>query len=475
MKPGTTRLSDVARHLVAPSGITSTGWPVVRDTCERLGWGFDGWQDGLGRLILSKRADGLYACERVVISIPRQVGKTYLMGAIVFALCLIFPGLTVIWTAHRVKTARETFNSMAGMATQECVKPHVAAVVRGRGDEAINFANGSRILFGARESGFGRGFADVDILVFDEAQILTDAALDDMLASQNVAENPLTLFTGTPPRPRDPGEVFTMYRQEALDGEADDSLYVEFSADRGCDPGDREQWRKANPSFPHRTPERALLRLKKNLTPDSWMREGMGVWDEVSKHQAVVKPTVWAALADVGPGDSVRPDALGVDMSHGRDISISACWIEDDSAHVEEVWSGSDSSAAIDWIVANARRIPVVIDDASPAMSLVPALEARRVKVRRTRAADMARACGMFLDRVTASLLTHADQHTVNSALAGARKRPIRDAGGWGWDRRDSTVSIYPIVAATLALLGATESHRPGRSTERRTRKAVIG
>ncbi|WP_202876531.1 hypothetical protein, partial [Mannheimia haemolytica] len=79
---------------------------------------------------------------RVVISIPRQVGKTYLMGAIVFALCLIFPGLTVIWTAHRVKTARETFNSMAGMATQERVKPHVAAVVRGRGDEAINFANG---------------------------------------------------------------------------------------------------------------------------------------------------------------------------------------------------------------------------------------------------------------------------------------------------------------------------------------------
>lgn len=475
MKPGTTRLSDVARHLVAPSGIASTGWPVVRDTCERLGWGFDGWQDGLGRLILSKRADGLYACERVVISIPRQVGKTYLMGAIVFALCLIFPGLTVIWTAHRVKTARETFNSMAGMATQERVKPHVAAVVRGRGDEAINFANGSRILFGARESGFGRGFADVDILVFDEAQILTDAALDDMLASQNVAENPLTLFTGTPPRPRDPGEVFTMYRQEAIDGEADDSLFVEFSADRGCDPGSREQWRKANPSFPHRTPERALLRLKKNLTPDSWMREGLGVWDEVSKHQAVVKPTEWASLADVGPGDSVRPDALGVDMSHGRDISISACWIEGDSAHVEEVWSGSDSSAAIDWIVANARRIPVVIDDASPAMSLVPTLEARRVKVRRTRAADMARACGMFLDRVAASLLTHADQNSVNSALAGARKRPIRDAGGWGWDRRDSTVSIYPIVAATLALLGATQAHRPGRSTERRTRKAVIG
>ena len=31
-------------------------------------------------------------------------------------------------------------------------------------DEKILFDNGSRILFGARESGFGRGFSDVDVL-----------------------------------------------------------------------------------------------------------------------------------------------------------------------------------------------------------------------------------------------------------------------------------------------------------------------
>ncbi|WP_166902204.1 hypothetical protein [Mycobacterium sp. DL440] len=28
--------------------------------------------------------------------------------------------------------------------------------------------------------------------------------------------------------------------------------------------------------------------------------------------------------------------------------------------------------------------------------------------------------------------------------------------GGWGWDRRDSSVSIHQVVAGTLALLGAT-------------------
>jgi hypothetical protein len=90
--PGTPRLSDVARHVITPVGIKSTGWPAVRDTCKRLGWGFDGWQDGAGRLILGKRADGLYAADTIVLSIPRQVGKTYLVACIIFALCLIFPG-----------------------------------------------------------------------------------------------------------------------------------------------------------------------------------------------------------------------------------------------------------------------------------------------------------------------------------------------------------------------------------------------
>ena len=96
MSPGTARLSEVARHVIQPAGIVSTGWPSVRDTCARLGWGFDGWQDGAGRLILAKRADGLYAADTVVMSIPRQVGKTYLIGAIVFALCIIHPNLTVL-------------------------------------------------------------------------------------------------------------------------------------------------------------------------------------------------------------------------------------------------------------------------------------------------------------------------------------------------------------------------------------------
>src|SRR5690606_35248044 len=75
-RPMSRALADLAKHLVEPEWQT-TGWPRVRDTCNNLGWHFDEWQDDLGRLILAKDATGLYAASICVMSLPRQVGKTY--------------------------------------------------------------------------------------------------------------------------------------------------------------------------------------------------------------------------------------------------------------------------------------------------------------------------------------------------------------------------------------------------------------
>ena len=449
--------------MVAPEGIASTGWPSVEKTCHRLGWGFDRWQADSGRLILAKRADGTYAADTTCISIPRQVGKTYLVACIIFALCLLKPGLTVIWTAHRKTTARETFDQFDGMAKRPKVAPHVRQVLHGKGDEAIHFNNGSRILFGARESGFGRGFAGVDILVCDEGQILPESTLEDLGATQNTAPNPLFFVMGTPPRPRDPGEFFTLLRQEALDGESDSTLYVETSADRGTDPMDPEQLRKANPSYPHRTTHRALLRLRKKLkNDDAWNREARGIWDEVVKQFSPINGPLWREGVDVGPPDTAKPDALAVDMSHGREISVGACWLEDTSAHVEEVWAGVDEPAAVEWVAARAgRRIPVMIDAKSPASSMIPALRARKVKVLTGNENDMARGCGLLASDVEAGRLTHADQESVNDARENARKRAIGTAGGWGYNLKDPSAKIHPLVAVTLARVAATINDRP--------------
>lgn len=455
----------VARHVVAPKGIVGSEWASVRRTCRRLGWDFDGWQDGAAQLILSVRADGEYAADTIVISIPRQVGKTYLIACIIFALCLMKPGLKVIWTAQVKDTALETFSQFFDMSQRPKVKPHILKVLQGKGDESIIFKNRSRIEFGARDSGFGRGRTDVDVLVFDEGQHLSTEALENMGAAQNVAANPLTFVMGTPPRPKDKGEFFTLLRQEALDGDSDGTLYIETSADRGADPMDRDQWRKANPSFPHRTTERAMLRLRKKLkSDDSWNREALGIWDEVVAQFSPINGAMWEQNIDTGPSDGKRPDALGVDMSHDREISVGACWLEDESAHVEEVWSGLDEPAAVEWVVrAAGRRTVVAIDGQSPAASMVPVLRQRGVRVHVGSAGDMAKGCGLVASETLTQRLTHADQESLNNARRDARRRAIGTAGGWGYDRSDAAAKIYPLVAVTQARVAASMTKKPSR------------
>ena len=202
---------------------------------EKMGVVLDPWQDQVGSLILARREDGWLAStiDGIGMSLPRQVGKTYLVASLTFALCVNTPGLLVIWTAQHSGTSDETFLSLQGFARRSQIKAHVRKIYTGSGDEEVRFHNGSRILFGAREQGFGRGFDQVDVLVLDEGQILTESAMTDMVPATNAAPNGLVIIMGTPPRPKDPGEVFAARRQDGLDGDPD-TLYVELSADRGA-------------------------------------------------------------------------------------------------------------------------------------------------------------------------------------------------------------------------------------------------
>ena len=484
-------LADLAKHLITPDAALSTGWPKIRDTCNNLGWLFDDWQDDLGRLIMSKDGTGLFAASLCCMSLPRQVGKTYLVGCIAFALCLTQPGTTVIWTAHRGRTATETFRAMKAKAKSPELAAFIDQRVKGggirssNGEQEIEFLNGSRIMFGARESGFGVGFADVGMLVLDEIQRASTKAMDDLLPTTNAAANPLVLCMGTPPRPTDDGEVFTMLRTEAIEGESSDVLYVELGASKRFDLADEvEFWlqlRQVNPAFPHRVGERAILRNKKGLSDDSVFREVFGLWDTIGKQFSPFNGPLWRDGVDVGPEPSAKPNGLAVDMSHDRQISIGACWLEPDSAHVEEVWAGVNESAAVEWIVARAgRRIPVIIDGMSPAASMIPTLKARGVKVHAGTAGDMAKACGLTVSDLNDGRLTHADQEAVNDARSGCRKRGIGQAGGWGLDRTDPSVNIAPMVAVVLARLAASMTKRrtgEGRTAGNRTasnRRAVV-
>lgn len=480
-----------------PKGIVTTAWPRVVAQCEDMGVSFDSWQHGIGAAALGKRADGKYAATvgGIVLSIPRQVGKTFLVGMIVIALCALFPGMTVLWSAHRTKTATKTFNSLKAMTGRRKIKPFMLDPRLANGEQEIRFRNGSVIMFGAREQGFGRGFDEVDIEVFDEAQILTEKALEDMVPAANQSRQPsgaLLFFMGTPPRPTDPGEEFTNRRSKALSGKAENLLYVEFSADQDADPDDREQWAKANPSYPSRTPLESMERMRENLTDDaSFKREALGIWDAVTTN-GVLPASSWATQ---GQEHSLAVDRFALGIECGPDLAWASVAFagqrEDGDWHFELDEDQHTKGRGVAWLrphiqylVKNNSAIrSVVVDVGGPISALLVEDKGpsgsrwffkgddgepdRSLEVTPVKVAELGQGCATVLSGIVTGELHHIDQPQFTAAALSAGKRPLGDTGMWVWSRKLAESDITPIQAATLALIGAQNANvkKPARKS----------
>lgn len=482
--PSTPRLSEVARHLVIPDGIATSNFPRVYRRLQEVGVSFDPWQVGFGTVALGCRADGQYACTigGVSASIPRQVGKTYTVGNLLIGMCLEFDGLRVVWTSHHNRTTTNTFRSMQGMVRRKGIAKHLApnGIRTANGEQEIRFSNGSIIMFGAREHGFGRGMDAVDVLVFDEAQILGIKALEDMVPATNQARHPhgaLVFFIGTPPRPIDDGSAFTSKRRRALTGDAKDMLYVELSADRDATLDDLEQVAKANPSFPHRTPLESILRMRENIPDEaSQRREMLGIWDDAADLVArVIQVDEWAATGITEPPvEGIK--SLGVKFSpDGSRVSVSGALKHEAGIHVELVGAHSGSMASgtaslVAWVAERSKNYAaIVVDGKSHAGAFVNALidagVSKRAIVTPTWP-EVATANAMLLDAVILRQVTHLaseGQQQLDNSATGTTKKVRGTEGAWSFvpiGDADET----PIASAALAHWGAKTSKRvPGR------------
>jgi hypothetical protein len=467
--PQTKRGPGEPRHLVLPSGIVASGWPSVRETCSGIGIVFDEWQQSFNRALLAKTADGLYAADTALMSICRQSGKTFDIGGVVFADSIIHPGTTTVWTAHRFKVSRESFNEMRAWAKRPELAAHIDYddITTAAGNECIPFRNGSRILFAARERGAIRGFTKVRRLILDEAQILTEAAMSDLVPTTNQAENPQIILMGTPPKPSDPGEVFSSLRLSALAGELDGVLYIEFSADEDCDIDDWDAVAQANPSFPLRTSKAAVLRLRKLLTnEDDYRREGLGIWPRGSG-RSPISSQAWTRAhrdPDHKPSGSL---VYALDLSPGaRSASVAVS----DGEHVEVVKHAPGTSWVVETCAARKTELgELIVDPAGPAGELIAPLEAAGITVRQLNTREAVQACGSLLTALTDETVlvpAHPYGDVLTQAVEGAAQRPVLD-GGWLWSRKRSTVDISPLVAVTYARWAAGTTAGPSTYEDR--------
>lgn len=452
------KLSEVAKRLAVPSGITGSYWPRVRATVgERLGLTLDRWQDGIAGLMLAHRADGVIAhtVGGFGLCVCRQVGKTHTVTCVLFGLCVEFPGLLAIWTSHHVKTNSETFLAVQSYCKRERIKPFIRNVYTGSGDEAVVFTNGSRILFGARERGFGRGIPGVDVLVNDEGQIMTQRAMQDMLATMNTSRLGLHVYVGTPPKPTDNSEVFRVLRQEAATGEATDLGWAEIGADDDIvDLDDPKQWLKANPSAPHRTPLVSIQRLRRRLDDDGFRREGLGLWD--AEETSAFDIDAWAKLADRG-ADMPQRAALVIDMSPDR----RHCWIgaagaidTDEGEKVLLMATETTAAEAVSRVrsLIESRDIVEVAITSGAARALEPDLVEASIEYKKLGPSDIGASYVCLQEAIKNKTICHVNQDELNMAMLMTKTRFITSGEVEVFDRRNYSVNLSPAVACACAL-----------------------
>ena len=313
----------------------------------------------------------------------------------------------------------------------------------------LRFRGGGRVTFIARSRWSGRGLTG-DLLVLDEAQVLTDKALGALLPTLSARPNPQVWYLGSAPDAD--SEVFHRVRARGRAGGDGRLAYLEFSADPEAELDDRDAWAQANPALGLRITEAWIEGERAAMSDEEFARERLSISSELETGGRVIPDETWDACLDSksGPVGAVA-FAIDVEPSRGHGAVAVAGGSGKGGTRVEIV----EHRAGTDWLVARAKDLQtewgglVAVAAGSPAASLLLDLEAAGVQTLEVSTADHAKACGAFYDAAVQGDLRHLGQPELTVAVRGAERKFYGDS--WLWARRTSLVDISPLVAATLA------------------------
>lgn len=474
--------------LWVPPHEDSYGQEVI-DLAASGGLVLDPWQQLLVRHACSVGSAGAWSCFEVGIIVSRQNGKGSFLEAMELAWLFLFGEELVLHSAHLFETSREHFLRMQALiGNYDGFSRRVRRMREGRGSEEIELMGGGRLKFMTRKGGAGRGFTGSKI-VLDEAMYLDAAMMAAALPTLATVPNAQVIYTGSAGMKQSTQLADVRRRGYARDDPA--LMFAEWAAEEprydpqgelvaGDDPESPQTWAKTNPGLGIRiTPgyiRKEMRALGGPRSPQFW-GERLGIGDYPAEDAAweVIDQASWEARADpssqIVEGSGI---ALAVDADPDRAMgTIGVCGVRADGRdHIEVVerhrgtgWitdatTGEPGRELTDYELAVVEQMKtfkakyriaaVAILKGSAAASMGPALERAGLPVQYPTEVEYAQACGdLFEAVVDTGAVVHFDQKSMNTAVAGGRKRELPE-GGWRW-ARDAAADPGPIVVGTLA------------------------
>lgn len=461
---------------------STTAGPEVADLADAIGLPLDPEQRLALDLMFAENGDRLAALEFAIVA-PRQNIKTHLFKAAAWGDLLLFDQNLVVWSAHEFNTAMEAFRDMEELADgSPLISRRIKKISHENGGEGIEFMSGQRLRFKARTKGGGRGITG-DRVFLDEwfaGQAAHLGSLLPTLAAKSMTGDPQVRYgssaglvgsemlrrlrdrgrSGT-----DPGLVYLEWC--APEGTCTDPNCTHLVGAEGCALDDLELIGRANLALGRRISVEFVQTMRLSMPAEEFAREFLGWWDEPAGDGAGITAEQWAACAD-REAVIAEPCALAVDVSPGH--LSGAIAVAGGAVHLAEHHPGTS------WIVPSLLNIveehtvtAVGIDPTGPAGALLPDLERAGFVIRTPKTPkalivsldgrEAAQACEAFLADVVAGKFVHRDQGALGAAVAAAGRRQVGDT--WKWSRRDSTVDISPLVAATAAHWLDVQKRRP--------------
>lgn len=448
----------------------------ANDLADQVGMNLDESQRFTLEVGMGERAGGKWAAFEMADIEPRQNGKGD-TGQVRAAYGLfVMRTRLIIWTAHEFKTANEAFLRMVALIeANRDLRRQVARIRYANGEQGIELITGERMKYAARSGASGRGFAEADLVFYDESQHVQAEQVAASLPTMAANPNAQAWYMGSP------GLSFstqqTRLRKRALSGDGGRLGYVEHTAEvphldaKGrivsdpIDVTDRRLWALANPAFNVRISEEYVESELDALGGDLFARERLGVWDPVPDDElrevklpaeawaatvtddipamaagevvisfGVSKDGEWSSIA-VSSGSIVDPYVEVIDHQRGTG------WLPGRLVELVQRWepitvgcNGAGFAAAQVGPILHAFR------EAGLSADLLDQLSAVRYKA----------ACGgLYTDVVEGRLRRPGGQGPLDDAAADATERPLGD--GWAWDARNATVPISPLEAVTVA------------------------
>lgn len=440
----------------------------------------DPWQELSLDSVFSVDAAGRWVCTEHGELVARQNGKGDILSPVDLAHLYLWPKpdgepKTIVHTAHQFKTAREAFLKLRRVITSSAVlMGEITRISTAHGEEGFELANGNRLLYLARSANSGVGFT-VDVLVCDEAQQMSQAALDALLPTMSAVENTQIIFTGTVPDELNDAEVWEGVRDRGRSGSDPRTGWIEFSPDGSDDPDiadkidvtDEQHWIASNPGLGYRpgltreTIEDEISRL----SPDSVRRLRLSVWPNRRPVEAVklseLDLEAWKHQAD--PEAAVIGDGVVLSLALGRGGGFgtiaAAVRVDDESIAVEHLHTERGTL----WIASKLKELKaehgnaLVVLDSKNAAAVIGALDAAQVKYLAMNLDEIAAAHTLFIEHVNAGHVPHRDQDEVTKSLELATTRNIGRAGVT-WEQSDKTKPVSHAQAVTWALWGVLKS-----------------